>query len=243
MGGRRRFARVRPEDAARRGEPFRAFLEALRTYRAARGRGPVAPWARQRICTAYLKIRVQRSFGASLWPEWSAAVGLRADEPERVARLSVRENKHPKEVLVAPLAVAGVTKADVLRFWSRQTFDLMLREHEGNCTKCFLKSESELADSFAEYPDDNDVWLGMEADFGVFGKHGLPYATIAAEAPMRRELIRPMVRAGLEPAPPEGFDPRRFRLLVLQERRRLREGDIGFSCACEAASVLDIEDP
>lgn len=30
------------------------------------------------------------------------------------------------------------------------------------------------------------------------------------------------------------LDPRRFRLVVLQERRRLRGEDRGFSCACEA---------
>lgn len=105
--------------ASRKGEPFRALLEAIRAYRReAKGLGPIAPWARQRICTSYLKIRVQRAFAE--WcghEEHIALTGLRADEPGRVAQMRARSEHTSSVEYLAPLHDLGITKADVDAFW------------------------------------------------------------------------------------------------------------------------------
>ncbi len=80
-------------------------------------------------------------------------MGLRADEPLRVARVRKRaeegtvrsSRKGEKEIqgerLLMPLADSEVTKQDVLEFWRTQAFQLRLPEdgNLSNCVYCFMK--------------------------------------------------------------------------------------------------------
>ena len=68
-----------------------------------------------------------------------------------------------------PLATAGITKADVLEFWSRQNFDLRLPNiggvtPHGNCDLCFLKSAATISGIMRDLPDRAEWWIKAEAE-------------------------------------------------------------------------------
>lgn len=231
-----RFAVVTSKTADRSGGPFEMFLDAINAYRSRIGKGPIAPWWRSRICTTYLKTRLARRYVASLgWDGHDELVGLRADEPGRVRKLRsgvpLRIGRH------APLSVAGFTSADVGEFWAEQSFRLGLPAHLGNCTGCFLKDQSDQSRALEEYGD-VDYWAGLQARYPGFGGRGHPgYRQLAAEAPARR-AIEAALRGGRVPEDRGAMDPRRFRLVVIQERKRLAGLVAPFSCACEGSDAL-----
>src|SRR5262249_10846596 len=126
------FRRVSHNSVSRNGEPFTELMRAKEYLP-----NPVT-----RFCTIELKIRPARDYARSFgWEHWTVAVGLRADEPGRVAK--IKDNRERWEN-VAPMALAGVTKRHVTAFWSEQPFDLRLPNVNGttpagNCDLCFLK--------------------------------------------------------------------------------------------------------
>ena len=68
-----------------------------------------------------------------------------------------------------PLAVAGLTKGDVARFWSQQPFDLELpningKTALGNCDLCFLKSAATISAIMRANPDSARWWIEAEAE-------------------------------------------------------------------------------
>lgn len=229
------------ETAARAGQPFEDFLETLAAYRReAKDADPIAPHAIMRVCTAYMKVRTQARWSIQqVGAQYTSSVGLRFDEPRRVKRLLSQATANV--AYACPLSDAGITKADVLAFWSAQTFDLDIPEYLGNCNKCFLKDEADIAQSYYEEPEDGDWWLAIQNRYGDFKRGGTSMRTIFAEAKVRMEVIRPAVRAWKEPQRPADFDPYRWRLLVKQETKRREDGPSLFSCACESA-LLGVEE-
>ena len=82
-------------------------------------------------------------------------IGLRADEPHRVARVLERNNLLRDENRLAdgeyvypPLFEKGITKQDVFNFWSNQVWDLEIPQdvNMSNCVYCFMKGERALRD-------------------------------------------------------------------------------------------------
>lgn len=148
------------ESASRQGEPYAALIED-RKYLP----NPVA-----RFCTVELKIRpmhrVVRGWG---WEEWISCLGIRADEPRRVAKLAARSGAEtPDEIAIAPLAKAGVAVAEVGRFWKEQPFDLRLpnmngKTMHGNCDLCFLKGAKQVYALIREQPKRAIWWMEQEA--------------------------------------------------------------------------------
>ena len=233
------FAVVRPETATYGPDLMAGMLRAFNAYRAARGMKPEAPWARQRLCTGFLKYKVARRYMLmSGYDEWDAYIGLRADEPSRVVGLRNQETR--RQAFKFPLFDAGVTKADVEQFWARMPFDLEILPHQGNCTACFLKNEADLARLLDEPETQAEVWQALQREFpGFGGQNRLSYEALHAELPLRMEA-EGMLRRGEDPlslAPDRG----RRRLVVLQERRRFAEGAGAFSCSCETSMVGDDE--
>ena len=143
------------QGAAEDGAPFRALIE----------RRKFLPNQQARFCTQELKLRPAKRYLISRrWTDWTAALGIRADEPTRINREPQRERWQRWY----PLADAGVTKRDVSAFWARQSFDLRLPNIKGttplgNCDGCFLKSEQNLAALAREYPERHQWWEDMEA--------------------------------------------------------------------------------
>jgi 3'-phosphoadenosine 5'-phosphosulfate sulfotransferase (PAPS reductase)/FAD synthetase len=132
-----------------------------------------------RFCTQELKIRPMRDWmTARGYEHWTNVIGIRADEPRRIARLRAPNRERWDNAL--PLADAGVTIADVNTFWAEQPFDLRLRPWEGNCDLCFLKSRAKRMRIMADRPDLAEWWLEQERVMG---------ATFRADVPSYRVLF------------------------------------------------------
>lgn len=148
------FEAVTPETASRNGEPFEALIRACNFLP-----NPVV-----RKCTVELKLRTLRRYVKSLgWPEYTNCVGLRADEPRRVARM---KGDYSDEDVRMPIAEAGHTLADVRAFWRSMPFDLELPNDDnafGNCTLCFLKSKARIQRVLRAEPQRADWWVRMES--------------------------------------------------------------------------------
>jgi 3'-phosphoadenosine 5'-phosphosulfate sulfotransferase (PAPS reductase)/FAD synthetase len=146
------FRVVSHNGASRNGEPFAALID----------RKKAAPNQDMRFCTEHLKILPARRYLMALgWRTWTNAVGIRADEAQRV-----KPSPDNRVTRWFPLAKAGVSKADVLRFWKAQPFDLRTPHGMGNCDGCFLKSEATLAAVARDYPDRHAWWEAQEAKIG-----------------------------------------------------------------------------
>ena len=134
------------------------------------------PNSQMRYCTTKMKVEPMKHLMLSLGHEhWTNPVGLRRDEMGRVFKQMAR-NETGKERFRAtmPLATAGITKPDVMRFWLGaaasvpardlpQGFDLGLRDYEGNCDLCFLKGRGKKARIIRENPGMADWWIAREA--------------------------------------------------------------------------------
>ena len=147
--GRNSFAIVNPETSSRNGEPFNMLIRAKK----------MLPNPVMRFCTQELKIKIMERYAASIgWDDYTNVVGLRADEPSRVARM--------RGTHAVPLAVAGITKPDVLAFWKEQDFDLAIAPGQGNCDLCFLKSAATIQAIMRDVPGVAQWWIGQEAARG-----------------------------------------------------------------------------
>lgn len=192
-GGQHTFAVVNYATASRHGEPFEAVI---------RARGflpnPVA-----RFCTVELKIRTTDRYLRSLgWEHWTNAIGLRGDEPHRVARLK-GTNKHSREEPEAPLHKAGVTEPDVSAFWKAAPFDLALQSHEGNCDLCFLKGRDRISRILRDRPDLAAWWIKQEQSIKA-GSDKARNEAFRADRPRYESLLRqvqeqPLLDFGDEP--------------------------------------------
>jgi len=146
------------ETASRNGEPFEALIRSRNFLP-----NPVA-----RFCTVELKVRaIHRYLKTIGWTEWDSMLGIRADEPRRLAKIGNQDyGKHEEKC--APLGKAGITKEDVGNFWRAQTFDLGLPNNNGvtmhgNCDLCFLKGGAQVLSLIAEKPERAIWWASMEA--------------------------------------------------------------------------------
>ena len=141
--------------ASRAGEPFKALMD-KRGY---------LPNPVTRFCTVELKIRVMRDYARSLgWEHWTNIIGLRADEPARVARVARASTNRDRWDNAMPLSRAGATEGDVLAYWKAQPFDLRLTPGEGNCDLCFLKSAATISAIIERRPDLAIWWAEAEAE-------------------------------------------------------------------------------
>ena len=146
------------DTASRNGEPFEALIRA-RNYLP----NPVA-----RFCTVELKVRAIHRYLKNIgWTEWDSMLGIRADEPRRLAKIGNQDyGKHEEKC--APLGQAGITKEDVGAFWRKQPFDLGLANNNGvtmhgNCDLCFLKGGAQVLSLITEKPERAVWWAQMEA--------------------------------------------------------------------------------
>lgn len=163
------------ETASRKGEPFSRLNDAL----------GILPNPVMRTCTANLKVKTGRSFMRSLgYTEWDNVMGIRADEPRRVARLLSPGRDNSGGIPNLPLARASVRKADVLAFWRDQPFDLALDPEGdfGNCDACFLKARHKIVRVFVSRPDLATWWINEESRPSE--------ATFRNDRPRYSELLR-----------------------------------------------------
>jgi len=180
-----RWREVTYDTASRHGEPFDALI----------ARKQYLPNPVTRFCTAELKIRVMKLYAQQVlgFDEWEVVIGFRADEPRRVAKLSL-PHKEPFS-RSAPLARLGITKREVGEFWRAQPFDLRLPNMNGttmlgNCDLCFLKGGAQIFSLIRESPERALWWMRAEAsvkskavnDGGRFRSDRMSYAQMHALA-------------------------------------------------------------
>lgn len=146
--------------ANRNGKPFEAVIAQ---------RGGILPNRVSRFCSSELKTRTIHRYLRSLgWTEWDSLVGIRADEPRRVAKFRTNPSPETKsEEVFLPLAVAGIGAKDVGEFWAAQAFDLQLPNNggktmHGNCDLCYLKPAHQVMSLIAERPARAVWWAEQE---------------------------------------------------------------------------------
>lgn len=156
------FSVVNYETASRNGEPFDAVIKQ---------RIPSLPNGRSRYCSSELKTRTMHRYLRSLgWNEWDSFVGIRADEPRRVAKF--RANNHPEgkhETICLPLVGESVSSELVGKFWNFMPFDLKLpnikgKTMHGNCDLCYLKPKSQVLSLITENPERAIWWIKHETE-------------------------------------------------------------------------------
>lgn len=160
--GNKTQKRVTFETASRNGEPFELII---------RDRG-MLPNPRARFCTVELKLRAMDRYTKDVFgfDEYTGVVGIRADEPHRVARL--KNNMEGGEVdVIAPMALAGVSADDVGKFWRSMPFDLGHPNNNGvtphgNCDLCFLKAGDKIQSLIRENPS-RAIWWAKQEEYAA----------------------------------------------------------------------------
>ena len=169
-----RFTEVTYETASRNGEPFEALIRDKRHL----------PNPGKRTCTEFLKVRaIEWAMLRRGHEHYDNMVGLRADEPRRVA--TVRAKDDPDR---CPLYDAGITERDVLAFWKAQPFDLQLTSGWSNCDLCFLKRWSIQLRLEQERPGMAQWWADQEAKVGATFRVGRTYRHLQTYAASQRTL-------------------------------------------------------
>lgn len=141
---------VNYETASRDGRPYEDMIKKYGIPNISRPR-----------CTEELKIYPIKSYKRQMgWVGVTEAIGIRADEPKRYAK------RKPK-VAYPMVDWFPVVKQDVSGWWSKQSFDLGLQEHEGNCVWCFKKSLSKHKRLLRERPESYDFPERMEREYGM----------------------------------------------------------------------------
>lgn len=171
-----KWAMVTADTASRKGEPFTALLRKYKHL----------PNPVQRFCTGHLKRDTMHRYLRHLGHDPSEVadmIGLRYDEPQRVARLRGDTSRN----IVLPLADSKVTRDAVESWWKQQPFDLRLPNNDnafGNCDCCFLKSRDRIDRVLQQEPDKAQWWIDMEQEFGMtFRKDRASYRDMLTPPP------------------------------------------------------------
>ena len=127
--------------ASRRGEPFKKLIEKYGI-----------PSKYYRHCTRDLKEIPMHKFArfVFLGQTYFTAIGIRADEKHRLSNDSFK---------LYPLAEHRIDEKVVRDFWDRQEFDLKLKDYQGNCDLCFLKSIRKKMTLIKENRKISDRWI------------------------------------------------------------------------------------
>jgi hypothetical protein len=155
------------ETASRNGEPFSQLIKARRYMP-----NPVA-----RFCTQELKVLRIRDWMNIQFPkdgrhqQWVSQVGIRYDEPSRVAKMADRDDVN------LPMNTAKVAKKDIGEFWRGMDFDLELPNNNGvtdwgNCDLCFLKGLNKKMSIIKQRPDLANWWKEQEQEQELSGALG-----------------------------------------------------------------------
>lgn len=176
-----KWREVEYETASRNGEPF---AELIRTKRH-------LPNGRMRFCTQELKLMPMRGFmrAQGYADDWTNVVGLRADEPKRVATLQARESAWD---VACPMYDAREGKSHVMDFWKRQDFDLETPAHMGNCVGCFLKGRVIRERAAREAPAAFERWAKHEMTIGARFVHQEPEGYAGTLDRVRRLPLLPL---------------------------------------------------
>jgi hypothetical protein len=133
------------ETASRNGEPFEAMIAKLGI-----------PSTNAPFCSDQLKRLTIEDYMRQIgWKRYYKAIGVRADELDRI------KTNWRKLRILYPLVHLGTLKRDVIIFFSRMPFDLVIPKNLGNCDGCWKKSFEDLTDIARNDPKVFDWWQLM----------------------------------------------------------------------------------
>ena len=174
------FRVVEPADADRKGDVFASLIR-KRKY---------LPNPVTRFCTSEMKVLPTKRYMASIGiADYTAIIGLRADEPRRANKLK----SDPTRDIAVPMYDSGHTIDDVRNFWKQQPFDLDLPDDDDaftNCDLCFLKGKHRLKRVMDLEPERAQWWIDMEAELGAgFRSDRPPYRVMLHQVTVQGNLF------------------------------------------------------
>lgn len=116
--------------------------------------------------------------------KFEEAIGIRFDEQNRVGSKFY------------PLNDLKITKEMVNAFWKQQPFRLELKDYQGNCDLCFLKSKRKKLTILSEDPTKAEFWREMErkytsqyqSQFDVINNLSINELIEASKQPFRKSI-------------------------------------------------------
>lgn len=204
------------DSASRNGEPFK---EVIKKYG--------LPSKKYRHCTRELKDVIINKYAKNIFgtKKFLSAIGIRADEKHRVGN-------NPNKIY--PLVQAGVSEEQIRNWWDKQSFDLQLKDYQGNCDLCFLKSVRKKKTLIQENPTAADWWNLMEEEYGGFSIHSKSGDEIDRT---KFDIYRDLSITDLVLASSEEFktaiDKHEERAMSLQEKLFDLDEDLEFDCHCK----------
>lgn len=189
--------------ASRNGEPF-DLLTTEKQY---------LPNVVARFCTTWLKVEQILSHCGDV----AQVVGIRADEPRRVAK------QRGKEGYILPLADDRISKEDIHEFWSKQNFNLDLPMVNGvtdwgNCDLCHMKGYRIKQSIIQTQPQLADWWIGQETKIPT--KKDIPTeweTTISDEGEEERTPVKWVTVHGLAKFRSDQPDYKKMKLIATDQ--------------------------
>lgn len=203
------YTMVDYETANRKGKPFEDVIEKYGI-----------PSKQFPHCTRELKQRPIKAFLRDIEiTNYQMALGIRADEFRRVNR-----NHHiwGKNVTYPLVDILQVDEKFIRDWWSRQPFDLGIKDYQGNCDLCWKKSERKKLTLLREKPEMGNWWADMERKYGE-GQHlfdqraGKSISTLLADS--KKPFRKVVDKHELRNQAPSLFDPKL---------------DLEYSCFCSS---------
>lgn len=177
------------ETAARNGQPFEQHISFMGL-----------PNYAFRTCTRDLKLgpihkAAKEHFGGK---NYLTALGIRSDEPKRLKA---------KDGFIYPLANdVQVDKNFIRKWWAQQPFDLGLKDYEGNCDLCFLKSLRKRKTILLENKRLASWWQKMEDKYGTESQPIFDIRNKMSVQQIIDEAAQPFYKAQDESIKPTLFD-------------------------------------
>lgn len=139
------------ETASRNGEPFEAMLKKY----------PL-PNNMASNCTRELKQRPIDAYLRDNYKDFDIikVVGIRADEAHRKS-----VNAEFEKVIYPLCDEVKIDSRFIRNWWERQSFDLGLKDYQGNCDLCFKKSLKKRLTIIKENPESAKWWIEMEQKY------------------------------------------------------------------------------
>ena len=139
------------ETASRNGEPFEAMLKKY----------PL-PNNMASNCTRELKQRPIDAYLRDNYKDFDIVkvVGIRADEAHRKS-----VNAEIEKVIYPLCDEVKIDSRFIRNWWEKQSFDLGLKDYQGNCDLCFKKSLKKRLTIIKENPEIAKWWLEMEQKY------------------------------------------------------------------------------
>tara|TARA_R110000772_G_scaffold50134_1_gene115342 strand:- start:1 stop:876 length:876 start_codon:yes stop_codon:yes gene_type:complete len=128
-------------------------------------------------CNRDMKLVPVKKFADSVFGlnNYSIAVGMRADEMDRVGKAYKTNNTF------YPLLDNGITTKDRNKFWDNQPIKIEIPAYKGNCDLCYKKSNRKIMTVLKENPDKAEWWNNMIKKYSQIPIEGKPSYNAYAE--------------------------------------------------------------